>query len=666
MPDTTCPRCGTPVAPGARNCQTCGADITGQQGQVATAFVPAPTLAVPPSLQDALAQATLGEYEIKGELGQGGMASVFLAHEIALDRKVAIKVMAPSLASQPGMVERFKREARTAAALSHPHIIPIYAVKEGAGVVFFVMKFVEGRSLESVSRQVGQMPIAIAQALLYQVGQALGHAHRRGVVHRDVKPANVMLDADGWAVVTDFGIAKVAEKQGLTQTGATIGTPSYMSPEQCAAKRELTGASDQYSLGIVAYEMLAGRLPFSADTTVGLLYAHVHEPPPPIHELRPDCPPEIADALMRMLEKDPEARWPDVESAVGAMGGAPTSHDDPIHAQLVELAGGHLPSPAQTIRTPVSPIPPSKAPPRAPTRTSAPPDRRPATRTAAPATRTPVRPTPPPARRATWALWLVPVLALVAGGLWWNGRRNTAAVPAQSKPDTVVVVQHAPAETVKVPSPSVPAAVPAPLASSGGGHAGGGGEAPTDVSAGMAQMRALSRRSQAVSAGATTEELAAGDALAQTADSLARAGRPLLAAAKLRAAERSWASAEAAAGGRPHPRVQSGTGIPAERLALDFAAAFERKRIDLLRQVYPGMTTQQQQEWNQVFTSARDLRMQLGVTSVQATGESQGQALLEGSYEYRDLNSGAPVRQNVSWTATLTDTPSGWRITSLH
>src|SRR5439155_702068 len=138
---------------------------------------------------------------------------------------------------------------------------------------------------------------------------------------------------DGWVVATDFGIAKVSETQGLTMTGATIGTPSYMSPEQCEAKRELSGASDQYSLGIVAYELLAGRLPFLADTTIGLLYAQVHEPPQAIADLRPDCPPETAAALMRMLEKDPARRWPDIESAVSALGGAPRGREGPLRRQ---------------------------------------------------------------------------------------------------------------------------------------------------------------------------------------------------------------------------------------------------------------------------------------------------------------------------------------------
>ena len=163
------------------------------------------------------------------------MATVYLAHDIALDRKVAIKVMSPHLLSGEGMAERFKREARTAGSLSHPHIIPIYAVKEAGDLLFFVMKFVEGRPLDGIIREVGAVPFPMAQTIMQQVGSALGYAHRRGIIHRDIKPANIMLDVDGWAMVTDFGIAKVADKEGLTMTGATVGTPSYMSPEQSTA-----------------------------------------------------------------------------------------------------------------------------------------------------------------------------------------------------------------------------------------------------------------------------------------------------------------------------------------------------------------------------------------------------------------------------------------------
>ncbi len=425
-----CGRCGTPVPPGARHCSSCGADVSGQQGQVATAYVTpddAARLTQGQTAQlEALRRATLGHYDIHGELGQGGMATVYLAHDIALDRRVAIKVMAPALFSTAGMVERFKREARTAAALSHPHIIPIYAVRESADLVYFVMKFVEGRSLESIVRAAGPLPLTLVRAVLYQAGEALGYAHRRGVVHRDVKPANIMLDTDGWVVVTDFGIAKVSETQGLTMTGATIGTPSYMSPEQCEAKRELSGASDQYSLGIVGYELLAGRLPFLADTTIGLLYAQVHEPPPAIADLRPDCPPETAAGLMRMLAKDPAQRWPDIESAVAALGGAPLGREDPIRAQLAALGQAKGDADVRRLATPVSPLPPTRGP-------------KPKTTRAAAA----------PARRVPVVAWALPLVALAAAAGWWGAHRSTsdggppAAAPAAAVPPPETTITHA-------------------------------------------------------------------------------------------------------------------------------------------------------------------------------------------------------------------------------
>jgi len=357
----TCTRCGQPVGPADRFCPRCGSDVSGVQASIATAVVQGhaqPAQAASQAAQlDAVRQATLGEYEILGELGRGGMATVYLAHDIALDRRVAIKVMAPALLSGEGMAERFKREARTAASLSHPNIIPIYAVRDTEHALYFVMKLIEGRPLDSIIHEIGPLPIPMAQAILHQVGAALGYAHKHGVVHRDVKAANVMVDSGGWAVVTDFGIAKVAEAHGLTVTGATVGTPSYMSPEQCDAE-ELTGASDQYSLGIVAYEMLTGRLPFTAVSVMAIMYAHFNEPPPPITGIRPDVPAGLAAAVMRMLEKDPAKRWPSMEAAVAAIGGAPLAPGDPVHVQLVTLASaGRSAQLGRRISTPLSPTP---------------------------------------------------------------------------------------------------------------------------------------------------------------------------------------------------------------------------------------------------------------------------------------------------------------------
>src|SRR5438874_1700357 len=337
---SVCSQCGATIGPEAYFCPRCGTGIPTAEAARATMATPAgrPHEAGSNAQLEALRQATLGEYEILAELGRGGMATVYLAHDLALDRKVAIKVLAPALLLMgEGMVERFKREARTAAALSHPHIIPIYAVKESQDVLYFVMKYVRGRALDAVIRDVGPLPLPMVQAILAQVSDALGYAHRHGVIHRDVKSANIMLDEDGWAVVTDFGIAKVVQAEGLTLTGVTVGTPTYMSPEQCDM-REVTGASDQYSLGVVAYEMLTGHLPFKGDSTMSVMYAHFNQPPRPVTELRPDCPPNLGAGVMRMLEKEPSRRWPSMDDVVAVCGRPSLRHDDPVRREMITLA----------------------------------------------------------------------------------------------------------------------------------------------------------------------------------------------------------------------------------------------------------------------------------------------------------------------------------------
>jgi uncharacterized protein YjdB len=301
-----------------------------------------------------LRQATLGEYEIGRELGRGGMAAVFSAHDLALDRKVAIKVMSPGLVLGEGMTERFKQEAITVAQLHHPSIVSVYSVRQAEGLHFFVMQYVEGRSLEQVLQQARRLPLPMVRSILYQVGSGLAYAHRARVVHRDVKPANILIDTDGNAVVTDFGIAKAAERPVNTLTGALVGTPAYMSPEQCAGG-EVSGLSDQYSLGAVAYEMVTGEAPF-AGSTLTVMQAHVERAPRPIADLSPDCPPEVAAAIHRMLEKDPAARWPRMVDALTALGAEALPEEHQLRGELARHAMGAGSVPSDPI-TPTSPAP---------------------------------------------------------------------------------------------------------------------------------------------------------------------------------------------------------------------------------------------------------------------------------------------------------------------
>lgn len=306
-----------------------------------------------------LRELTRGEYEIVHELGRGGMAAVFLANDLALERRVAIKVMSPALLAGEGMVGRFHREAVTVAKLDHPHIITIYAVRQVEELHFLVLKFVEGRSLDDIIRASGPLPLPIARALLHQVGQALGYAHRRGVVHRDIKPGNILVDLDGNAVVTDFGIAKVAESSTQTQTGAIVGTPTYISPEQCYAETA-TGLSDQYALGVVAYEMLTGSPPFTG-ASFAVMQAHAASRVPSLLEARPDCPADLEAAVMRMLAKRPEDRFPTMSHALVAMGAAPLDELSPDRDRLIGMAtperafAAIVPTPSPRTKAPFRP-----------------------------------------------------------------------------------------------------------------------------------------------------------------------------------------------------------------------------------------------------------------------------------------------------------------------
>ena len=330
----------------------CGGAVT--QGAVhASAVRQAPA----DDLSEQLSRATAGEYQILAELGRGGMAAVFLAEDLALGRRVAIKAMIPGLGGAEGMADRFLLEARTAAQLSHPHIIPIHAVRTTGQLRFFVMKYIAGRSLDRVLAETGPLPPAVVQAILAQVASALEHAHRRGVVHRDIKPANIMLDEDGAAIVADFGIAKVAQAVSLTQAGSSVGTPTYMSPEQCTG-RPVTGASDQYALGCVAFELVAGRPPFVHQEVVPVLLAHVSDAPPPLLQFRADCPLELAAAVDKMLAKDPDDRWPNLAEAVAAAEAGPYAMDPVVRERMRELAGVEAGDPLPPLPSiPVSPMP---------------------------------------------------------------------------------------------------------------------------------------------------------------------------------------------------------------------------------------------------------------------------------------------------------------------
>lgn len=279
-----------------------------------------PTKAAQAVSDVAIVRAALeAEYDDVRELGRGGMAVVYRAHERALDRDVAIKVLPFALAFDQSFVERFMREARTAASLEHPHIIPIHRVGQSGQVTYFVMKLVGGQSLSDRLLEKGPLSAEQTRSVLLETASALGYAHERGVVHRDIKPDNILLDESGRCVVTDFGIARSGSQSKLTATGTSMGTPRYMSPEQARAK-DVDGRSDIYSLGIVGYECLTGRPPFDGEDMMAILMAHITQPLP-----RPRLASSEAESLYavieRMLAKNPDERFRNADELVAALNG---------------------------------------------------------------------------------------------------------------------------------------------------------------------------------------------------------------------------------------------------------------------------------------------------------------------------------------------------------
>jgi serine/threonine-protein kinase len=277
----------------------------------------------------ALQRALAGRYSLERELGRGGMGIVFLARDVALDRPVAIKLLPPLMAAQPALRERFVREAQLSARLSHPNIIPIYAVEQAGELVFFVMAFVDGPTLGQRVREKGPLTPREGTRLIQEVAWALAYAHARGIVHRDIKPDNILLEAGtGRALVSDFGIARAAETSGATAAGEVLGTAQYMSPEQ-ACGEPVDGRSDLYSLGVVAFFALSGRLPFEARDIPALLAMHITQPAPLLASVAPGAPRRLAQAVHRCLAKDPAERFPTGEALADAVAAAEVARDLP-------------------------------------------------------------------------------------------------------------------------------------------------------------------------------------------------------------------------------------------------------------------------------------------------------------------------------------------------
>ena len=454
-----CSRCGSEITGKSKFCPSCGLDL------MATTPVHAIATGALQEL-DLVREALAAEYEIIEELGRGGMAMVYRAKDRQLEREVAVKVLPFSLAFDTEFVERFQREARTAAQLEHPNIISIYRVGRSGRVIYFVMKFLRGGSLSTILGTRKKLTPPEIRRLLLEAGSALGYAAQRGIVHRDIKPDNIMFDEFGQSVLTDFGIAKAASGQKLTGTGMSIGTPHYMSPEQARAQ-PIDGRSDIYSLGVVAYQCLTGTVPYDGEDSFSIGYKHITEPIPTPNLITADER-RVFEVIKRMLMKDPFDRYQSCEELVASFRGQPIAAPGAVRTSVAALVGAAagdagggtgLPPIVSQATTPLdSPLVNRRLTPRErrdlPRRVA---DRSPAMRTST----------------SSWAwLWiLLAVLGGVGGGLYYYKARGFAPgaaatdAPKDSAPsagDTLAPSPSAagqpPADTATIPGSLTPPA----------------------------------------------------------------------------------------------------------------------------------------------------------------------------------------------------------------
>jgi len=413
-----CFRCHTPIPESSKFCSTCGADVSGGDGPTSTSSVDL--------VRERLQRIIEGEYRIERLLGKGGMGQVFLAHDLTLEREVAIKVLPPDVSQDDQVVRRFQQEAKTAAKLDHPNIIPIYRVESEGGLNYFVMKYISGTSLEDLLDKKEPLPVPEIQRILWEAACALGHAHHRGVVHRDVKPANIMFDHDGRVMLTDFGISKALQAAtGLTATGMIIGTPHYMAPEQ-GKGAAVDGRADQYSLGVVGYRMITAELPFSGDSVHTIIYKHIYEEPPLASTKRPGIPGALTVAISRALAKEPDQRFPTMEEfATAVWPEQPVASPAKSRGAARPRSRATADAPTEITGAPTTPISSAKS-------------RKPA----------------PPARRRSWAPAVVGLVVVAAGvgGYLVMGRKRIEERAAVPLVDTVRIQ-----DTVRVPVPRRPA-----------------------------------------------------------------------------------------------------------------------------------------------------------------------------------------------------------------
>ena len=584
------------------------------------------------SLRDQLQTALGSAFVLDRELGGGGMSHVFLAHEQALGRQVVVKVLLPELTAGVNL-DRFRREIQLAAQLQHPHIVPLLSAGEADGLPYFIMPYVTGESLRARMGREGELPIAETVRILRDVVSALAYAHSRGVVHRDVKPDNVLLSG-GVAVVTDFGVAKAvsasAEESAsgrITSLGVALGTPTYMSPEQATASPQTDHRADIYALGVMTYEMLTGMPPFTGRSPQAVLAAHVVEEPHPVERRRPAVPPALATLVQQCLAKRPADR--------------PQAAAEIMHVldALVTPSGGTAPT------TEMQPLPrPTSAgfPPLAPSRRG----------------------------RAWLAAGLAAVVGAAILGLLVRRSRvespSAGAAAAISRAaDSSASRQDSSDQSPRASEP--PASAPPVDSSTAFKHTPPTRARPTRTVA----ERPPASPKRTPTAAIDSSAPASSDSLAVPRESTPAAAPPpppTPAPVESQAA-RPAPPRPPPATNRPIPVPATPTPAdarPAIQAALaDYAAAVESGNLNELRRVYPAMTGPQQRGWEQFFQLVRDVNAELTVGRLDvANGTAEAQ--VGGSYTYLNTSTQRTEHQPVSFRATLRREAGGWRILQIR
>jgi serine/threonine protein kinase len=540
------------------------------------------------------------------------MSRVFLALEHGLGRRVVVKVLLPELAAGVN-VERFRREIQLAAQLQHPHIVPLLAAGEAEGLPYFIMPFVTGESLRARVTREGELPIAETVHILRDVVSALAYAHANGVIHRDVKPDNVLISG-GVAVVTDFGVAKAVTASsdsggptGLTSLGVALGTPAYMAPEQATASPNTDHRADIYAVGIMAYEMLTGSPPFSGRSAQQVLAAHVIEEPEPVERRRPAVPTMLATMIKECLAKRPADR--------------PQTAAQVMHVldAIVTPSGGTAATTA--LRLP----------------------------TAGPAER----------RRRKMAIWgsAAAIVLLLGGVVLWQQRTREPTVTPSSFSPAQTTATGAPADTVPSSPKAQPAPPPAPIR-----------VAPPTHRPSVSVPKP--KRAPANQAPVDTRQPPAREsALTDSVPSAAVTQQPPVIAPAMPVVESTPAPApppEVPKVVAPAPAARAAdAGSEIRRVIAEYARAIESESVTDLKRTYPGMTGLQQTGWEQFFQLVRDVHAQLSVARLDVAGDA-GEGQITGSYTYLNTSTGRTENRPVSFNASFQQEGRRWRISQVR